>query len=174
MALVIATQGLPQDLDSTKDIVDKYVVENNTVTYVTTFDLPEKTQKEIREMIIDKTSNDSRMSILQTSISENQISGSFKDLEIDVRRFGYKWLNVTSFILHPMAANFTIQFKDYKYRVIIKNVKAFVDPKSYIDLNAFAVKNQLFNSKGALRTYYAFGKTMDEIFDINNYSKKDW
>jgi len=176
LSLIIATNGMSQKMDSTKSIVDKYVVENNAVSYITPFDLPGKTKKEIKELAINKFTTDPRLSIISASISDDQITGSFKDLEINYKKYGYKWSNITVWLIHPMTAEFVIQFKDDKYRVIVKNVKSVVAANQMsLPLNDFVDKNgKLPTSNNTLRSFYAFGKTMDDIFDVKNDSKKDW
>jgi len=118
MSLAVATNCIGQSFDSTKYIVAKYVVENNSVTYITAYELPAKLERESKDLVINKTSEDSRLSILQASISENQISGSFEDLEINFKRFGYNLANVTIWTIHPVSADFAIQFNDNKYRAM--------------------------------------------------------
>ena len=179
LLLSIASVCFSQTTDSVQYVIDKYIVEGRSATYVSLYDMPGLSQKEIKDLVIKKLSTDPKLSIIQASISDDQIEGSFKDLPIDFRKYGYKWGNVALWILHPASASFTIQFKENKYRVVLKGIKTTVATNSM----EFNFNNDFVNKSGKLsavdkdnsrRSYYSFGKTMDGMFDVRTKSKNDW
>ncbi len=173
-----AKTKLSQAGDSIQYIIDKYKVENRAVTYVTVYDLQGKTQQDIKNLAIKAFSTNPKLSITQASISEDQISGTISNFAIDYRKYGFKWGNMAVWALHPAFADFIVQFKDGRYRVIIKAIKTVVNPNLSFEFNSdFATKENTLggiNNKTAQRGYYSFGKSMDELFQINQTKDAEW
>jgi hypothetical protein len=152
--------------DSLQTVIDNYVIDNESVTYVKVFDFPELKLDQIKELAIKQFSSDTRLSLQQSSISMQQISGTFSNLSIDFKKFGFKWGNVTVWILQPFSGTFVIQFKDGKYRVVVKNIGLTANNEG---------KLPSVNNMGMRRSYYSFGKNMDEMFELKKESNnKDW
>jgi len=165
--------------DSLQTVIDNYIVENKVVTYSKVYDFPELKLDQIKELAIKQFSSDARLLLQQSSISMQQISGTFSNLSIDFKKFGFKWGNVAVWILHPASGTFVIQFKDGKYRVVVKNIQLNVNPSFKFDFNTDFSTNEgklsSVNNMGMRRSYYSFGKNMDEMFELKKESNnKDW
>lgn len=174
--LMLPFWGLAQT-DSLQYIIDKYVVDGKIVTYINSVDLPNKKQDEIRTIAVKQLSSNSRLSIIQASISENQIEGSFTEMVLEYKKYGMKKANTGMWVFYPISGNFTMQFKDGKYRTIIKAVKSVVSPEIIFSFNGnFVNKGILRNldDNASRRAYYVFGRNMDDLFDISKATKSDW
>jgi hypothetical protein len=158
--------------DSLQNVLHKYIVENGNVTYITVFDFPGKSKEQIKDMVTKQLSSNPILSIIQASISPDQLEASFSNYTVNYKKYGFKWGNTGVWVYHPAQGNFTVQFKDDKYRVIVKAVKFVVSNQLVFNFNSdFATKdNKLRNIENAnqRRAYYAFGKNMDEMFDTRN------
>jgi len=152
--------------DSLQTVINNYVIDNGSVTYVKVYDLPGLNQNQVKELIIKGMNFNPILSISQTTISEDQIVGSFSNITIDVRKYGFRWGEMAVWVGQPASHSFALQFKDGKYRLILKFSSDFVDK---------AGKLWATDIPRMRKSYYSFGKTMDELFDFTKESKnKDW
>ncbi|MFM6954428.1 MAG: hypothetical protein ACKOWL_05530 [Sphingobacteriaceae bacterium] len=160
--------------DSLQTVIDNYLVNGKAITYVKVYDLPGLNQSQVKELIIKGMNFNPLLSISQTTISENQIVGSFSNLTIDFRKYGFRWGEMAVWVGQPASASFALQFKEGKYRLILKDVKLYI-----FDFNSDFVdkagKLSGTDNPRMRKSYYSFGKTMNDLFDFAKQSEnKDW
>lgn len=109
------------------------------------------------------------LSNITISESENDIVGEIKDLRINTKKYG-NGSGFPIFLRESLSSDFLIQFKDNRYRVILKNIgflddvslysqTTFKDSDNFTYLTEFYVKND-----GTLRS----GKMVEKTLDVMN------
>ena len=119
--------------------------------------------------------------------SENEIIGQLKDLRINFKKYGKG--GFPSFLRNSLSSDVTIQFKDNRYRLILKNI-GFLDDYSYgytistltvIDSDNFTLLSEYYVKKdGTLkdgkmveRTLDVMDKHFSDLFSVRKI-KEDW
>jgi len=117
--------------------------------------------------------------------SENDIIGEIKDLRINFKKYGNS-SGYPIFLRFSLSSDVLIQFKDNRYRVILKNIgflddvslyssKTFKESDNFTYLSEFYIKND-----GTMRTNTMVDKTLDvmnkHFTDLFTYKvvENDW
>lgn len=170
--------SMSQTVDSLQKIIDNFKVENKTVSYVSVHTIEGTTKDELKKLMLRKLSSDSKLTISSSITIDDQIDGAFKELVLDYKKYGFSYFNIASWILHPASGSFTIQFKDDRYRIIIKGIQFEVQRDIIFDFNKdFVDKDGKLASTHKLnmrRSYFTLGSTFESWFKIDKAKKDDW
>ena len=128
---------------------------------------------EIKEIIKEKNN------VKITEVTENKINGELNNFTMNYKKAGYSYMS-TPIILNESnkySANFTIEFKDNKYRVTVRNVSSKgIDMYSFsgglgISSNVSTTLEELALKKGQFKNQFI--KTTSKIIDVTFIDKFD-
>lgn len=105
------------------------------------------------------------------------ITAKLKGVEIDYKKFGGKWANTWTAVLHPMYADVIIVWKDRKYRVTVSNIIFIPIAASFsLGLTDGMTKKggtMFDDSKIILRSSKYVETTLSNLFEIKE-NNDDW
>lgn len=162
---------------SEPNMIFNFSIENNGMVYKYVFEANELSQTQITEKLNTILSNSS--GIVKVKFVDNEFVGRIEDFTIDYRKFGGKLITAWTALNYPMFADFKIQVKDFKYRLIVTNIE-FINPSPYFiyDVYGLATKNnrtQVTDKKPILQGLEFIDKTLNEKFQIiSEKSNDDW
>ena len=172
--LLLTTSGFSQ--------ISNFQVESDgNISYKKIFEMNEFEKNDL----IDYLNSLSNFSIIS---SENEILGQIKDLRINFKKYGKGGYPV--FLRNSLSSDVIIQFKDNRYRLILKNI-GFLDDVSYgvtvssvtvIDTDNFTSLSEYYVKKdGTLRDSKIVERTLDvmdkhfsDLFTIKKIDEDWW
>lgn len=177
--LLIPFVGFSQVTDSISAYLDGYETVGKSLIYTQVYELPGKTQTEIKQLLIKTFSNVPKLSIVQASLTDDQFVTDIQNHMVDYRKYGGKWGSTATWIIHPFFGDATFQIKDGKYRVVVKNVRSVSTPYVLFSFNSDFVKKDGtiwgVDTKIGRQGYYYFARSMNELFDVTKYStQSNW
>lgn len=165
---------------------ENFDIVNRKIIYTKVFEIEEATAEDLQIYFIQQ------MNVFAEKTNEykNEITGKFLKKIIDYKKYGGSNLDTMTFIRSPMSGEFSIQFKDGKYRVIVQNI-VFHSNISYNFYGVSTNENNITkieaifikNNKDSFRknlTYrdglYYMSKNIEEWFSIklNPKISNDW
>ena len=167
---LISTQGYSQ--------VSNFQVEpDGNITYKKVFEMNEFEKTDLVKYLKSL----SNISIIN---HENEIEGELKDLRINFKKYGKG--GYPGFLRYSLSSDITIQFKDNRYRLILKNIgflddvtlystTTFKESENFTYLTEYYVKNDgtLRGGKMVERTLDVMDKHFSDLFTIKNIDE-DW
>lgn len=97
------------------------------------------------------------------------ITGKINAVDVDYRKYGGKWANTWTYIIHPMYADVVIVWKEGKYRVTVSNIRFVASTSLILNFSDGVTKKKgtLFNTNDIIvRSARYVENTLDEMFEI--------
>jgi hypothetical protein len=154
---------------SEPNMIHNFYIENNGMVYKYVYEANGLSQTQIVEKLNAVLSNST--GIVNVKFTDNEFVGRIEDFTIDYRKFGGKLITAWTALNYPMFADFKIQVKDLKYRLIITSIE-FINPSPYFiyDVYGLATKNnrtQFTDKNPILKGLEFIDKTMTERFKLS-------
>lgn len=162
---------------SETNMIHNFYIENNGIVYKHVFEANELNQTQIVEKLNIILSNST--GIVNVKLIDNEFVGRIEDFTIDYRKFGGKLITAWTALNYPMFADFKIQVKDLKYRMIITNIE-FINPSPYFIYNVYGFatnnnKTQFTDKNPILKGLEFIDKTIIEKFKLSvEKANDDW
>ncbi len=163
------------DVTSEPTPVHNFHIENNGLIYKYVFETTELSETQIIENINSLLSNSTGLK--NVNFSNNEFAGRIENFTIDYRKYGGTLFNTLTALNNPMFADFKIQIRDKRYRLIVSNIE-FINPSPYFIWNLYSLATKqnrtgFKNQSAILKGLEYIDSCLKEKFEIDTEKSTD-
>lgn len=115
--------------------INNFEIEDGTnIVYKRVFEMKENSKEEIVSFF-------QSLSNVQISDVSDELIGEIEDMNINYKKYGGKYMNTLILLNQKMNSKIKVQFKDDKYRIILRDIKFYDD----VSLNSLSTLKESDN-----------------------------